>query len=520
MTLSNKKLDMSNLFTGAAKLKPYLWSFIAAVVITAIGQALHSIITPTDQALIYLSGVVLVAANLHPGPSFLYVLLSVACLNFFFIPPLYSFTVYDRSYWLTFAVMIITGFVITNQAARLRLQQMTSLKRERTTLSLYALTKQLTSTRGREDISKVTAKHIIGMFGVNVTIWLVNSEDRLKPIYGNLPPKSAIKEMSVLQWCFDNQHIAGRHTTTLPSALGLYFPIISPSGTLGVIGVLPQDYERQFTDEDITSLETCSSLLASALERANISILAEESKLEAESERLRTMLLSSVSHDLRTPLASITGASSTIVTDYEQMTDETILELSRSIKIEAERLSHIIRNLLEVTRLESGTIRLNKQPYYAEELIGSVLERQRSLLSKHIVVTKSDDNLPHIFVDGVLIEQVIDNLLENAVYYTPHGSQIMIYVSYNNQNILIEVSDNGPGIPAGNEEMIFRKFYSLSHNKAQKGTGLGLAICASIIKAHEGRIWAENIFGGGAKFSFTLPVPYSAEQGTEHVANN
>jgi len=498
-------------------ISPYLGASLVAVVLTLLGLCLTKIFTPTDQALIYISGIVFVAANYHRGPSFVYILCSVGCLNFFFIPPIYSFNVYDRSYWMTFTVMIITGFVITNQASRLRSQNLSSLKREHDTRTFYALTKLLTSTRGREDISKVTANHIMGIFDVSVTIWLPQNDGRLKPIIGKLPSTNTIKETSVVQWCFDNNQIAGRHTMTMPSAIGLYFPVTAPSGTLGVLGVLPEKFDHHFLYQEITFLETCSSLLASALERTNIADIAEKSKLEVETERLRTILLSSVSHDLRTPLASITGASSTILTDFDQISRETVRELSRSIHKEAERLSHIVTNLLEVTRLESGTVQLNKQPYYAEELIGSVLERQKALLLKHLVIPKSDENLPFIFVDGVLIEQVLDNLLENAVHYTPQGSTITISASQRDNQILIQVSDNGPGIPAGDEANIFRKFYSLPQNKARKGTGLGLAICEGIIKAHGGNIWVTSSLGSGCNFYFTIPISHNVDGGEINV---
>ena len=484
----------------------YVWSVFAVAVLTVIGTILGDLITPIDQALIYLTGVVLIAAKLGRGPSFLYSLLSVTCFNFFFIPPIYTFNVYDRSYWLTFTVMLITSFVITSQASRLRLQAIFSRKRERDTQTFYALTKELASIRDREDISKAATKHIAEMLNVDVAIWLPDDDSQLQPIIGVLPKESVVKETSVLQWCFDNSQLAGRHTSTMPSATGLYFPMIATSGTLGVMGIASASLEREFSGDEIASLETCANLLASALERTNIADMAEQSKVDVEREKLRTMLLSSVSHDLRTPLASITGASSTIVADIDQMPRETIRDLSRSINMEAERLSHIVTNLLEVTRLESGTVQLNKQPYFIEELIGSALERLELILSKHTVIPKSDEGLPFVLADGVLIEQVLVNLLENAAHYTPVGSAITISAIRKGTTVLISVVDDGPGIPIGNEKKIFDKFYSISHNNVQKGTGLGLAICASILKVHEGEIWAENQPQGGAGFYFTLPV--------------
>jgi two-component system, OmpR family, sensor histidine kinase KdpD len=203
--------------------------------------------------------------------------------------------------------------------------------------------------------------------------------------------------------------------------------------------------------------------------------------VEAESEKLRTILLSSVSHDLRTPLASITGASSTIVADIDQLPTEAIRDLGRSITKEAERLSHIVTNLLEVTRLESGTLQLNEQLYFVEELIGSAIARLEPALSKHNVIPKCEEELPLVMVDGVLIEQVLANLLENATRYTPEGSTITISAVRKMATVLINVVDDGPGVPAGDEKKIFDKFYSIGRDNTKKGIGLGLAICAGIL---------------------------------------
>jgi two-component system sensor histidine kinase KdpD len=502
------------------QLRLYVWALLTLAFLTGLGRLWSDVITPIDQAMIYLVGVILVATKLGRGPSFLYSLLGVSFFNFFFIPPIYSFNIYDRSYWLTLIVMLIASFVITNQASRLRLQALFSVKRERDTQIFYMLTRELASTRGHLDIARVATKHIADMFGVDAMVGLPDSSGRIYPIIGSLPPENIVKEEGVLQWCFDHNQIAGRQTTTMPSAVGLYFPLSASSGTLGVLGVLSTNHEREFSGDEISSLETCASLLASALERANNAESAEKSKVEIESEKLRTMLLSSVSHDLRTPLASITGAASAIATDIDQLSRDTIRDLGRSITKEAERLSRLVSNLLEVTRLESDTVQLNKQPYFVEELIGSALARLEQVLSRHKVITHNDDAQPLVLVDGVLIEQVLINLLENAAHYTPPGSTVTLSVLKQEASVLVSVADNGPGIPAGKEKKIFDKFYSINRNDAQKGTGLGLAICASIIKAHHGEIGVENLPNGGACFYFTLPIAVDGDQGVKNVSHS
>jgi two-component system sensor histidine kinase KdpD len=231
---------------------------------------------------------------------------------------------------------------------------------------------------------------------------------------------------------------------------------------------------------------------------------AKKSRIDAENEKLRNLLLSSVSHDLRTPLASITGASSSIAQDADRMPRETVKDLALSINQEAKRLSHIVSNLLDITGIESGVLSLNRQPYFVNELIGAALSHMQPFSLHHRFETKVDARLPLVNVDGFLIEQVLVNLLENAAKYTPDGSVITVLARLSGAHVEISVVDNGPGIPAGNERKIFEKFYT--GHKEKGGTGLGLSICEGIIKAHQGMIRAENIPGGGASFSFTLPV--------------
>jgi two-component system sensor histidine kinase KdpD len=496
----------------------YALSLLAVGLCTGLGILLHPVLRPVDQALIYLAGVVPVAARLGRGPSLLYALLAPACFNFFFIPPLYTLEIYDRSYWMTLLVMLVTSLLITDQASKLRLQAMISRRREHHTQTLYTLTRILASTRGQRAMSDTVARHIEEVFNADVTVWMPDAGGHLAPVVGVLPEMDYVKEMAVLQWCFDNQRAAGRDTVTMPSATGIYLPLAAISGTVGVIGILPKGDKRHFSLEEISSLETIASLLASAMERANNAEMAEKSKVEAESEKLRSILLSTVSHDLRTPLASITGAASSIAEEGGNLTPETMRELGRSIHQEADRLSRIVTNLLDVTSLESGTVKLNIQPYFIEEIIGSALTHLEHQLAGHKVATHAEANLPMVMADGVLIEQVLANLLENAAKYTPAGSTITLSAAKKDGMVQVTVADNGAGIPAGDERKIFDKFYTTAHHKAQKGTGLGLAICRGVIAAHGGNIKAENQPEGGAAFHFTLPIAQTVAKDAAHDA--
>jgi two-component system sensor histidine kinase KdpD len=297
-----------------------------------------------------------------------------------------------------------------------------------------------------------------------------------------------------------------------------------PSGLYSVLTVLcfnfffiPPLYSFDVSDHSYWL--TFAVMIGTSLVIANQATRLKRQTLEAESEQLRAILLSSVSHDLRTPLASITGASSTIVTDLDHLSRDTVRDLSRSINSEAERLSRIVANLLEVTRLESNPVQLNKEPYFVEELIGAVLERLKPILANHKVMPISDSDLPLVMADGVLIEQLLVNLVENAVHYTSKGSTITIAAEVEDNGVLISVSDNGPGIPAGDEKKIFNKFYSIAHKNTHRGSGLGLAICAGIIKAHHGEIWFEPNKGGGSRFCFTLPLAEVVTEAPRKVVN-
>jgi two-component system sensor histidine kinase KdpD len=483
----------------------FIWSLLAIAIATSVGILLRGVVSGADQGLIYLTGVVFVAARFGLGPALFYAFLSSICLDFFFIEPLYSFSIYDRSYWTTMFVIVITGFVIANQASRLRRQTLISREREQSTQTLYTLTKELSSIRGDKKITEATAKQIADALNVEVTVWLSHGEGQLEPIYGSLLESDA-KEKAAIMWCFDNEKPSGLGTNTMPTAVGFYLPLLSSIGASGVLGVITRKPERIFSPEEMALLETFANLLAASLERVKAAEMAEHSMVEAESERLRNALLSSVSHDLRTPLASITGASSSLAMDAEKLSPATTKELANSILKEASRLSRIVANLLDITTLEAGRVKLNFQPYFIQEMIGSALSSTKTVRANHPLQTNIPEDLPMVLADGALIEQVIQNLLENAAHHTPPQSIITISVSEKDQELMVSVADQGPGIPSGEEGKIFDKFYTLSRHGERKGSGLGLAICASIMRAHGQRIWVENQSQGGAKFSFSLSI--------------
>jgi two-component system sensor histidine kinase KdpD len=282
-------------------------------------------------------------------------------------------------------------------------------------------------------------------------------------------------------------------------------PLIGSTGAVGVLGLRPTDRHAMDEPERLHQLETFAAQTALALERAHMATEAQEAEVRIETERLRNSLLSSVSHDLRTPLATITGAVSTILDNTTRVDERTRRELLESVHEEAERLNRLVQNLLEMTRLESGALQLRKELHPPEEVIGAALSRLGKRLGERRITTRVPPDLPLVAMDDVLIEQVLVNLLDNAIKYTPAGSPLDIIATATDENLTIEVADHGPGLPPGREDKVFEKFYQTEPGEG-RGAGLGLAICQGIVRAHGGRIWAQNLPGGGVAFLFTLPL--------------
>ncbi len=484
-------------------LRFYGLAILGTALATCIGLALDPVfdLQPIDQIMIFLMGCVIVASRFGRGPAIAYSLLSANSFNFFFIEPLHSFVMYERSYWTSLIVMLVTSYVIADQAERLRQQAISALKHDHDTQSFYELTRMLAATRGYTNIAQAAAQHIEKYFAASVTIWLADSHDaaQLVPIIGQ-----------------DTLHDEATHMPGMPAtgtrqysdvhASSLHISFVTNTGRKGMLGVRRNDNRLGFSTEDISMLETFANLLASSFERASAAERAEKAMVLAEKEKLRNALLSSVSHDLRTPLASIIGSSSSIIADSQTLPRTIVAELAGGIHREANRLSRIVSNLLDVTRLESGNLQLNLQPYFIEELIGAALTHAKPLLAKHHLVTKAQDHLPMVTVDGTLIEQVLVNIFANASRYAPHGTTVTITATTVEDGIKVTIADEGPGIQPGEEKNIFDKFYTSDKNKHGRGTGLGLAVCHGIITAHQGKIWAHNQPQGGACFSFILPL--------------
>lgn len=493
----------------------YAKGMLAVAGCTALAWLMHSSFAPANLIMVYLLGVVIVAARLGRGPSILATILSVATFDFFFVRPYFTFAVSDAEYLVTFGVMLAVGLVISTLTVRLRLQADYARSREQRIAALYAMSREFARTRDLSKVVRATVHNIHQTFDSQVVLLLPSTVGRLQPwgdvtgwwsggVSDQIVFAPDTHDQGVAQWVYDHGQIAGMGTDTLAGARALYLPLVAAGGTIGVLGVRAAQPRRLLVPEQLQLLETFASQAALALERVALSEEAQRAQVQAETEQMRSALLSSVSHDLRTPLAVITGATSSLAEGAATLDLAVRVELAQTAYDEARRLNRLVGNLLDMTKLEAGALQVRKEWQPLEEVIGAALTRLDDRLRGRAVTTvlpPADQLVP---LDSVLIEQVLINLLENAIKYTPPGSPIEISATTAGKIVTVTVADRGPGIPAGDEQRIFDKFYRAGTIDGGGGVGLGLTICRGIIEAHGGKIWAENRPGGGAAFHCTL----------------
>jgi two-component system, OmpR family, sensor histidine kinase KdpD len=496
----------------------YLWTVVVVAVCGLAGWLSHALgLAEANIIMVFLLGVAYVAARHGRGPAIAAAVANVLVFDFFFVPPYLSFAVSDAQYVFTFAVMLGIGLLISALTARVQNQLRAAQQLERRTAALFRLTKQLSEVAGQEFLIAIAGQQLREIFDGEVVIFAREPAGSLELRHGQ-DTSVARHEVNavVARWVADHDLPAGDRTDTLPNATALFVPLIGSQRTIGAVGVRPNDPDRFVDPDQRRLLETCASLIALSLERDQSVLEASEAHVRVQAEQLRNSLLSSVSHDLRTPLAAIAGASSSLLERLPQLTEVAQKELLETIVDESHRLARLVDNLLDMTRLQSGAVTLNRQWHVLEEIIGSVRASLHRELERRPVHVQIPGDFPLLHVDGLLLEQVLVNLLENATRYTPAGTQIEIAAEHQGDRVRIRVADNGPGLPPGSESRIFDKFFrgvALSPD-ARRGAGLGLAICRGIIEAHGGRITARNRPGGGAEFVIVLPCDKTAPQVT------
>jgi two-component system sensor histidine kinase KdpD len=499
---------------------------VATVATIAVSTALSALVyRPPDlseESLLLLGGVVIAALWRGRLAAALASVLAVLSCNFFFTEPRFTLNVNDPGYLLTLAVMFAVGVIVGSLAARAREQTLRARTRERTTAAQFSLSRELGAARTSAEVAAIAARHTHDLLQADVVI--CSPSGAARPGLDLLASAGVPdwfqdiegRERGVGQWALDHARPAGMGTQKLPASAGRYIPLIGTSGKVGLMGVRPSP-GAVLSPTAIQTLDAIAAQTASAMERVALSESQQAAKLEAERERLRSALLSSVSHDLRTPLASITGAASTL----EQSADDglersTRAALLRTIIDESSRLNDIIANLVFATRLESGAVSPRREWTTVEEVVGVGLARHREALAARNFRVHIPPDLPMIRVDNAMLPQVIHNLVENALRYSPAGVPTGVSAWTTESNIIVKVWDEGPGLAEDEASKVFERFYrgrasrlpTASAPAASTGMGLGLTICEGIVRAHGGRIWAEPNAPRGVAFLFSIPVEY------------
>jgi two-component system sensor histidine kinase KdpD len=488
----------------------YIVAAVSSLATALAATPLLAYLDLANIAMLFLLVVVLVAVRFGRGPSVLATCVSVACFDFFFVPPRFTFAVTDFQYVITFLVMLAVGLITGHLTADLRFQARVASHREKRSRALYEFARELSGALQTEQIFDTTQSFIQRAFRARATLLVPNAEGRLQ-----LPPLSAadiatsahlsVLDTGIAQWAFDRAESAGLGTDTLPASRIFYLPLVAPMRTRGVLAIEPEHRRWILIPEQRQQLDTFAALAAIALERVHYIEVAQNALVNMESERLRNSLLAALSHDLRTPLTSLVGLSEALAGSKPALAPSQ-LDVAAALHDEALRMSALVSNLLDMARIQSGEIKFNLQWQPLEEVVGSALRASGSQLNGHVVRTALPAELPLLRYDAVLIERVLCNLLENAAKYTPPGSRIEIAAALHGMWINVMVYDDGPGLPQGREEAIFEKFTRGERESAKPGVGLGLAICRAIVEAHRGRIDAARSPLGGAAFVFTLPL--------------
>lgn len=481
----------------------YAQGAVPIAVAALVAVFLRDLVELADIAMLFLVAIAISAAFLGRGPSIFASVLAVAVFDFVFVPPYGTFAVGDLRHVLTFAVMLCAGILISSLTERIRRQSRAARDRERRTAALYALTRALAGARDVPAIASVAAEQIRDLFASDAVLLVPG--DQGHGLVAPMPRGLELTEMdrTVARWALEHGRPAGRGLETLPGARVMGLPLLAEGKAVGVLALRPSPEDRFEDPLQRELLATFVAQIALALDRARLAEDAARAELRAETEELRSSLLSSVSHDLRTPITTVLGTATTLLESGESIPPEVRAELVAAIRDEAARLARLVSNLLEMTRVEARGLEVDKEWVPLEELLGAVLNRfEPRLAGRDVRIDAPGEVVAQI--DPVLFEQVLVNLVENALRHTPPGTPIEIRASHEDGQTTLEIADRGPGIPAGSETRIFEKFVRAS--AAGGGVGLGLAICKGIVQAHGGTIVATNRPGGGASFRVTLPL--------------
>lgn len=500
--------------TGSGRHRPVLMrAALTGLIVagaTGVARIFHAGPDLSEEAMVLLAGVIVASLTLGRWPAVLATVLSIGVFNFLFVEPLYTFAVHDSRSFVAFGVMLAAGVTIGTLAARSREQAATARERERRTASLYAAARELASAQDISEVAAAGAKHLHDALGGDVVISTFGPDRSVLEVAASAgsPDWFDARERGVARWAVDHQAAAGLGTRTLPASAARHAPLRGSQEIVGAVSLRPAGGVGLNT-AGLLLLEAMSSQVAAAMERVSLIESRQAARLEAERERLRSALLSSVSHDLRTPLASITGAASALE-EGSAIDARARAGLVRTIVEESARLSDLIANLVFATRLEAGGVELAREWTTIEEVVGVGLARHREALSSRPFRVQLPADLPMIHVDNAMLPQVVHNLIENALRYTPAGTPIAVTAWSTPTHVVVKVADEGPGLSEDESARVFQRFYrgrpAQAGGPVGSGMGLGLTICEGIIRAHGGRIWIEPNIPRGAGFLFSLPL--------------
>ena len=494
--------------------RPYVVAIVAVAAALGVGKVIQSRLGIENVDLVFLTAVVGIAVRYGLWPSLFASIVASLCYNFFFLPPVYTFTITDPTNVAAFFFFTAIAVLVSNVAARVRTLAVTAMARARTTESLYAFSRKLSGAGTLDDVLWATAYQAASLLKVRVVLLL--PEDGSITVKAGYPPEDILDEadLAAAKWAWEHNRAAGRGSDTLPGAKRLFLPMRTGRGAIGVVGIDSDKPGPLLTPDQRRLLDALADQAALAIERVHLVEDLDQTKRRTEADRLRSALLTSISHDLKTPLAAILGAASTLKGFAGELDGQGKVELLATIIEELERLNRFIANLLDMTRLKSGSIEPNAAPHDIGEIVGSVLERARKILVHHRVEVDIAKDLPMLSVDPVLFEQVLFNILDNAAKYASPGTTVLIQSWQDGADVKLQVVDEGSGIPPEEIDRIFDKFHRAEkQDQVRAGTGLGLAISRGFIEAMGGSITCANRSDRqGAVFTVTLPIPKPTKQ--------
>jgi two-component system sensor histidine kinase KdpD len=491
---------------------PYGMALLFVAAALGAGKLIHPWFGIENVDLVFLTAVVGVAVRYGLWPSLFASVIASLCYNFFFLPPIYTFTITDPTNLAAFFFFMLIALLVSNVAARVRGQATAATERVRNTEHLYSFSRKLAGTATLDDVLWATAYQTALMLKVRVVL-LLPEQGRIT-VKAGYPPEDELDQadLAAANWAWSNDRPAGRGSDTLPGAKRLFLPMRTGRGPIGVVGIDDDKTGPLLTPDQRRLLDALIDQGALAIERVRLVEDMDQVKRTVATDRLRSALLTSISHDLKTPLASVLGAASTLRDLAANLSAAEKTDLLATIVDESERLNRFIANLLDMTKLESGAIVPNNSPHDLGEIVGSALQRATKILVRHKVQLELATDLPMLDLDAVLFEQALFNLLDNAAKYSPEGTTISIHGWRDQQFVCVQILDEGTGIPAQDLENVFNKFYRAQKgDHVRAGTGLGLAIARGFVESLHGTISAANRSDQrGAALTIRVPIPAGA----------